>query len=97
MSDFWGIMYNCGVMLWVMVVYISRLELQSKQLRKLFLSIYIIYEFFLTMSSFFGTIYNNFWNSSNGIYDNLSSFGMACGGSVVGSAVSNAYPIGVSL
>ena len=54
MSDFWGIMYNCGVMLGVIVVYMGISELQSKQLRKLFLSIYIIYEFFLTMSSFFG-------------------------------------------
>ena len=44
MSDFWGIMYNCGVVLQDMGVYMGISELQSKQLRKLFLSIYIIYE-----------------------------------------------------
>ena len=44
MSDFWGIMYNCGVMLGVIVVYMGISELESKQLRKLFLSIYTIYE-----------------------------------------------------
>ena len=44
MSDFWGIMYNCGVVLQDMGVYMGISELESKQLRKLFLSIYIIYE-----------------------------------------------------
>ena len=44
MSDFQGIMYNCGVVLEDMGVYGSGLDTQSKQLRKLFLSIYIIYE-----------------------------------------------------
>ena len=47
------------------------------------------------MSSTFCSFYNIFWNSSNGIYDNLSSFGISISGSP-GMASSNACPIGVS-
>ena len=99
MSDFWGIMYNCGVMLGVIAVYMGiseRIRHAIQTTPQVILAHIYNLRIIFDNVKLFRQNYKSFWNSSNGIYDILSSFGIAISGSP-GVISSNTSPSTVVL